>query len=225
MDKAHDPMKPGSDQSFDHRSIVKRGYDQCAGRYASVRVHEIEEDLTLLIEQLDDGAKVLDIGCGAGVPIAKALAQHFEVTGVDISREMILLSRKKVPEGTFIHADVMEVEFPESKFDAVVSFYTIFHVPKEKHRALFKRIQRWLKVGGYLLVTVANEDEDPYTAEFHGVTMYWSNYGLEEYLEILGETGFEIIQVTSVGHGYKPSHVTPEEHHPLIFARKIDLQR
>jgi cyclopropane fatty-acyl-phospholipid synthase-like methyltransferase len=179
----------------------------------------MEHDVKLLMEGLDDGAKVLDIGCGAGVPIAKTLAQRFQVTGVDISGEMILLSQKNVPDGTFIHADVMEVDLPHSEFDAVVSFYTIFHVPKEQHRALFERIYSWLKAGGYLLVTVANEDEDPYTGEFHGVTMYWSNYGIEEYLEILGETGFEIIQVTSVGHGYKPSHETPEEHHPLILLR------
>lgn len=218
-------MKIDGDPDIDYRSLVQRGYDQCASRYESVRKDDVEPDITVLIDELNSGAKVLDIGCGAGVPIAKALAQHFEVTGVDISKEMILLSRKNVPNGTFIHADVMEVDLPPSEFDAVVSFYTIFHIPKEHHRALFERIYRWLKVGGYLLVTVANEDEVPYTEEFYGVTMYWSNYGLDEYLEILGEMGFEIIQVASIGHGYKDSYETPEEHHPLIFARKIVSQR
>jgi cyclopropane fatty-acyl-phospholipid synthase-like methyltransferase len=190
-----------------------------------VRRDEIQPDIALVIDKLDEGAKVLDIGCGAGVPIAKALAQRFLVTGLDISREMIRLSKRNVPGGTFIHADVMEVDLPASEFDAVVSFYTIFHLPREHHKALFQRIHRWLKVGGYLLVTVSDENADPYTEEFHGVTMYWSNYGLQEYIAILEETGFEIIQVTSVGHGYEASHETPEEHHPLVFAHKIDTQR
>lgn len=218
-------MKLANDPSVDYRLLVMQGYDQCAGRYGSIRKNEIEPDLAVFTDLLDEGAKVLDIGCGAGVPIARILANQFEVTGVDLSKEMVQLSRKNVPGGTFIHADIMEVDLPAAEFDAVVSFYTIFHIPKEHHKALFQKIHLWLKVGGYFLVTVSDENEEPYIGEFHGVTMYWSNYGLQEYKEILIEVGFDIIQTTSVGHGYDPSHETPEEHHPLIFAKKIDLPR
>jgi cyclopropane fatty-acyl-phospholipid synthase-like methyltransferase len=218
-------MKLANDPSVDYRKLVMQGYDQCAGRYGSARRNEIEPDLDLLIDILDDAAKVLDIGCGAGVPIARTLSQHFEVTGVDFSKEMVHLSRKNVHGATFIHADIMEVDLPSAEFDAVVSFYTIFHIPKEHHRALFQRIHLWLKDGGYLLATVSDDNEESYLGEFHGVTMYWSNYGLQEYIEILSEVGFNIIQTSSVGHGYDLSHETSEEHHPLIFARKIALPR
>ena len=218
-----DSMKPANDPTVDYRKLVMQGYDQCAGRYGSIRRNEIEPDINLLTDRLDEGAKILDIGCGAGVPIASTLAQHFEVTGVDISREMVHLSRKNVSDGSFIHADIMEVDLPADEFDAVISFYTIFHIPKEHHRDLFQRIHHWLKNGGYLLATVSDENEEPYLGEFHGVTMYWSNYGLQEYIEILSEIGFDIVQTSSIGHGYDPSHETPEEHHPLILAQKIDL--
>ena len=216
-------MKPAKDPTVDYRSLVKRGYDQCADQYGSMRQNEVEPDVNLLIEMLDEGARVLDIGCGAGVPITRTLAQHFEVTGVDFSEEMVSLSRENVPDATFIHADVLEVNLPAAEFDAVVSFYAIFHIPKELHKALFQRMHRWLKAGGYLLVTVSDKNEEPYTEDFFGVTMYWSNFGLQEYIEILSEIGFDIIKTTSVGHGYEQSIETPEEHHPLIFAQKIDL--
>jgi cyclopropane fatty-acyl-phospholipid synthase-like methyltransferase len=212
-------MKPANDPTVDYRKLVMRGYDQCAGRYGATRRNEVESDVALLIDMLDDGARILDLGCGAGIPIARTLAQRFEVTGVDFSREMVNLSRKNVPDATFIHADIMEVELPPALFDAVVSFYTLFHLPKEHHRALFQRIHRWLKAGGYLLVTVSDEDVEAYIGEFHGVTMYWSSCGLQEYLDVLGETGFDVIKTTSIGHGYKQGHETPEEHHPLIFAQ------
>ena len=74
-------------------------------------------------------------------------------------------------------------------------------------------------------MTVADKDGEPTTGEFRGVTMYWSSHGLWEYLEILGEMGFDIIKTTSIGHGYEQSHETPEEHHPLIFAQKTDTPR
>jgi cyclopropane fatty-acyl-phospholipid synthase-like methyltransferase len=215
-------MKPANDPTVDYRELVMRGYDQCAGRYVSMRKSKTEPDVGNLMKVLDEGGKVLEIGCGAGVPITRTLSKRISVTGVDISKEMIQLSSKNVPEATFIRADIMKIDLPGSEFDAVVSFYTIFHIPKEHHKDLFQRIHRWLKVGGYLLVTVANENEESYIDEFHGVTMYWSNYGLKEYIKILSELGFDIIQTTSVGHGYNEIYQTPEEHHPLIFARKID---
>jgi cyclopropane fatty-acyl-phospholipid synthase-like methyltransferase len=214
-------MKPANDPSIDYRLLVKQGYDTCAATYEAIREKEVEPDLVLLMDKLDDDAKVMDIGCGAGVPIARALAQRFVVKGIDVSKEMVLLSRKNVPGGTFIHADIMSVDLPDSHFDAVVAFYSIFHLPREEHEDLFHRIHRWIKSGGYLLVTVSEENEAPYTEDYLGVTMYWSNYGMQEYLDMLDEVGFSVLSKTSVGHGYHASHETPEEHHLLIFAQKI----
>ncbi len=215
-------MKPANDPAVDYRALVREGYDRCAARYEALRREEVEPDLRRLIVQLEAGTKVLDVGCGVGIPIAMSLAQHFEVTGVDISAEMVRRARENLPDATFIHADVLEVELPVSNFDAVVSFYALFHLPREQHDTLLRRIHRWLKPGGYLLITVASENEAPYTEGFLGVTMYWSNYGLQEYETLLKEIGFELIEVTTVGHGYKPTHDTREESHPLIFARKAE---
>ena len=58
---------------------------------------------------------MLDVGCGAGVPITQTLAQRFVVTGVDISGEMIQRARANVPQGSFIHGDIMSVEISPSR--------------------------------------------------------------------------------------------------------------
>ena len=42
--------------------------------------------------------RVLDLGCGAGVPIARRLAERYKVTGVDISERQIMLVRRNVPK-------------------------------------------------------------------------------------------------------------------------------
>jgi cyclopropane fatty-acyl-phospholipid synthase-like methyltransferase len=164
---------------------------------------------------------VLDVGCGAGVPVARALAGRFAVTGVDISGGMIARARANVPQATFIHADVMAVTFPPQHFDAVVAFYSIFHLPREEHPELLRRVYGWLKPGGYLLATLSTVDERPYTDDdFFGETMFWSNYGLEAYKGILAGLGFRLLEVTSTGHGYGETYAGDDEHHPLILARK-----
>src|ERR687896_456143 len=78
------------------------------------------EDLASL---LPSGAAVLDLGCGAGVPVTRWLADRgFAVTGVDVSARQLELARTNVPEGAFLKADMSEVGFGAETFAAVVAF-------------------------------------------------------------------------------------------------------
>ncbi len=214
-------MKPANHPTVDYRALVQRGYDQCAAAYEHARQQEAAPELTLLINRLPAGAHILDIGCGAGVPVAQTLARRFAVTGVDLSPEQIRRAQVNVPMGTFLHADIMALSFPPASFDAVVAFYSIFHLPREEHPVLFQRIYQWLKPGGYLLATVSAVSEAAYTEDdFFGVPMYWSNYGLAEYQELLKQLGFRLLETTVVGHGYRAGAERSPEQHPLVFAQK-----
>ena len=214
-------MRPADDPSIDYRALVRVAYDSCAAAYSESRMAGVHPELDLLLESLEDGASVLDIGCGAGVPVTRALSGRFAVTGVDISGEMVRRARANVPGASFIHGDIASVEFPDSSFDAVVAFYSIFHLPREEHPDLFGRVHRWLKPGGYLMCTLTRYSEAAYTEDdFFGETMYWSNYGLEDYSEILEGLGFRLLTTSSIGHGYAEAQDTPPETHPLVLARK-----
>jgi cyclopropane fatty-acyl-phospholipid synthase-like methyltransferase len=214
-------VKPADDPTIDYKRLVECGYNRCAAAYEEARSGETEPPLALLMARLADGAMVLDVGCGAGVPVARELASRFMVTGVDISAHMVDRARVNVPEARFIHGDIMSVRFPPSHFDAVVAFYSVFHLPREEHGELFRRIHRWLKPEGYLMATVSVCSESAYTEDgFFGVTMYWSNYSQEEYKGILERLGFHLLAVSMVGHGYDETHQTPEERHPLVFAQR-----
>ena len=214
-------MRPAEDPLVDYKALVERGYDRCAAAYSKSRMSEAHSELGLLEERLEDGASVFDIGSGAGIPVARALAERFAVTGVDISSEMLRQAQSNVPGASFVRADVTSVEFAASSFDAVVAFYSIFHIPREEHRPLFRRIREWLKPGGYLMCTLTRYSETAYTEDdFFGETMYWSNYGLTEYADILTDLGFSLLRTSAVGHGYSEAEEAPLEIHPLVFARK-----
>ncbi|MCI0848392.1 MAG: class I SAM-dependent methyltransferase [Chloroflexi bacterium] len=214
-------MKPADDPTFDYKSLVQRGYDRCLAAYDEARKSEAGPELDFLTRRLEDGAAVLDVGCGTGVPYTRALAQRFTVTGVDSSSEMIKQARANVPKASFIHGDVMSVEFPPSSFNGAIAFYSVFHLPREEHPKLFRNIYDWLLPGGYFLCTLTRLSEEAYTEDdFFGVTMYWSNYGLEEYKEILTRVGFSILGTSVIGHGYTEAHQAPHENHPLVLAQK-----
>ena len=214
-------MIPAIDPNVDYKALVRQAYDTCAAAYDASRKAEPGIEMRALLDRLYDGDAVLDIGCGAGVPIAKSLAARYRVTGVDISPEMIQRAQQNVPTGDFMCVDIMLATFPPSSFDAVVAFYSIFHLPRREHPDLFRRIHRWLKPGGFLLCTLSHFSEEGYTEDgFFGATMYWSNFSLREYGEILNGAGFTLLETDATGSGYEEPSQEDSESHPLVFAQK-----
>ncbi|MEX2225766.1 MAG: class I SAM-dependent methyltransferase [Dehalococcoidia bacterium] len=212
-------MKRADDPNRDYRKLVARGYDEVASVFNASRSREDAQALAPLLGALPDGAPILDLGCGAGVPVARALAERFSVTGVDHSAAQLALAREQVPHATFIRADMASVDFRDASFDAIVSFYAIFHLPREEHAPLFARMYRWLRPAGYLLASVAMTEEAAYTEDYFGTEMYWSHFDAVANRRMVEDAGFSILKDEVLGHGYGDGDHSPEAH-PLIFARK-----
>ncbi|MDQ1536856.1 MAG: hypothetical protein QOE58_1249 [Actinomycetota bacterium] len=197
------------------RDLVRRGYDTISMTYRSddgqANTDSVETTATYLgwvaelSQLLIPAARVLDLGCGAGVPATKALVERgFQVTGVDISAVQIGRARELVPGAYFELADMATWDAPEESFDAVVSLYALIHVPLPDQRLLFPRIRRWLVPGGYLLAIVGSghwRGLEPYM----GAEMFWEHADTETYLQWLPDAGLEpvwhrFIQEGDAGH-------------------------
>src|ERR1051325_683674 len=135
----------------DPKALVATGYDVIAETYlerygrSKVRDYWLKE----LIARLPPRARVLDLGCGAGLPVAGSLAARgFIVTGVDGAARQVELARRNVPGAEFIQADITAIPLSPAAFDAVAAFYSVTHIPREEHPVLLRRIANWLKPGG-----------------------------------------------------------------------------
>lgn len=181
----------------DPKRVVEQGYDRVAHEYARL------EDaagwprmrwLRKLLDRLQPGASVLDLGCGSGEPADVEIAKAHLVTGVDISETQIALARRNVPAGTFLHGDAGSVEFGAGSFDAAVSFYTLEHIPRAEHAALLGRIAKWLRPGGLLLISMEAGDYDDVVGEWLGVPMFLSCFDPETTRRLVVEAGFELLE-------------------------------
>lgn len=182
---------------MENEYTVETGYDRVANHYLAAK--DADDPVTLaalgdLARCLADGAHVLDLGCGAGVPVTQWLARRFEVTGVDVSARQLELARKHVPEARFIKAEMTALAFPEASFDAIVAFYSIIHVPRAKQPALVSRIHSWLKPGGTFLATWAVQEWEGRESDWQGwgAPMWWSHYDAETNLAMLRDAAFAI---------------------------------
>ena len=187
--------KEGKDLKVcEKKEIVKKGYDRLAERYQTIRrAFDNKRELNEFASLLPKNAKVLDVGCGAGVPVAQFLVDSgFDVTGIDFSKNMLELARKNVPNAKFLVKDMTTLDFEADSFDGLTAFYSIIHVSREKHFSLFQSFHRILKPQGIMLVCLG-PDEWEATDNYYGTEMFWSQYSPEKSLQLLKKAGFEII--------------------------------
>ncbi len=143
--------------------------------------------------------RLLDLGCGSGEPFARFfIEQGWEVTGVDFSKEMLELAARYVPSMRTLYADMRDIAFDPNHFDAVTAIYSLFHVPRDHHKALFEKIYRCLKPGGQFLFTYATRHytgQDAFEGfkEFMGEQLFYSHKTPQELFADLNETGFTVL--------------------------------
>ncbi len=199
---------------MDPKKVVAAGYDAMAERYlawsdlrpsaARLRYLALAQDLIPL------GADVLDLGCGAGIPMTATLAAGRNVAGVDISAAQIALARANVPSASFIQADLTTLDLPAGSLDAVVAFYSLTHVPRAEHATLFGRIRSWLRPGGLFLASLGVEDApDEVEADWLGVDMFFSHFSARVSRRLITEAGL-LIERADV-------EAEPEDRHDARF--------
>ena len=175
-------------------------YDGFADTYEENRgLFDMTEILVDFRSRLaDDSGRMLDLGCGAGEPFARFfLDEGWEVTGVDFSGRMLELAARYVPEMRTMHSDIRNVNFDPESFDAIVSVFCLFHVPRADHVDLFRKIRRWLRPGGKALFTYATkaytgEDEFDGTIRFMGQDLFYSHTTPEKLSEQLRGAGLAV---------------------------------
>jgi len=189
----------------DPKRLVQQAYDAIADRYTELATTDASnlrmQQVGTLVELLPVGSEVLDLGCGAGVPVAKALAERYRLTGIDVSKVQLERARVNVPAARFILADMSKAPFRAATFDAVVALFSIIHVPREEHAELLSRISGWVKPGGYLLANLTSGD-DPGTIEedWLGARMFFSGFDAATNRRLIQDAGFDILEADVITH-------------------------
>ncbi|KAF9886786.1 hypothetical protein FE257_011163 [Aspergillus nanangensis] len=186
---------------------VEKAYDNIADTYLSWTENTFASRLSYLTRLLallptpsdEKPISILELGCGAGVPVTQTLASnpHIRITANDISSAQIALARKHLPESVrLIQGDMMDIHFQPEELDAVVGMYSISHLPREEQTTMLQRIMQWLKPGGRLLMNFAERESAAHTDEtWLGGSeggMYWSAWGAEGTRGVLKQLGYEI---------------------------------
>ena len=189
--------------------IHKSTYDSLAGEYEA-KVEKYVETTSAVMdwfaEFVTTGKRILDLGCGVGL-ISKCLTKRgFELTGVDISKEMLRFYQARNPSAQIIEDDFMEIDF-EQKFDGIVAFAFIHLFPKKQAIKVLKKVREILVPEGVALVGVMDsfvskegwEKKGDYSGKKMRFRKHWRK---EEFRGALKDAGLEEVALRRKTDGF-----------------------
>ena len=123
-----------------------------------------QEDLPKVVKlfKKNNVKKVLDLGCGSGRHIVYLTKHGFEVYGIDIAPKGIKIAKdwlrkNKLKAKLRVGNIYQRLPFPTNFFDGLISTQTLHHNRIRKIRKLVKEIERILKPGGLIFITVSKK--------------------------------------------------------------------
>jgi ubiquinone/menaquinone biosynthesis C-methylase UbiE len=164
-----------------------------------------------LTGQLPVGARVLDAGCGTGLPTVRQLLEAgLSVTGVDISEVMLALARQHVPTADLRLLDLTEIGPELGHFDAAVAFFSLLMLPRAQIPAALARLHAVIVPGGLLAVGMVEADVDDVPIDFLGTPVRVTGYPRDELALVVETAGFEVLQARDLSYAPVSTQVPPE---------------
>jgi SAM-dependent methyltransferase len=199
------------------RTGQAEAFDALGNRYDEAFPHKEGQVASAewLIRSLPTGSRVLDLGCGTGLPTARQLAEAgLKVVGVDLSGGMTALARKHVPAGVFHQADIADLRpggpCDLGRFDAVVAFFSLLMLPRAEIPLALRTVRHLLVPGGLFALSMVEADVDDFSIPFIGKTIRVSGYLQDELREVVAAAGFEITEESSYTYAPATVDVPPE---------------
>jgi SAM-dependent methyltransferase len=154
--------EPTAPAYYDRRASEYDDWYLGAGAFAGLDRPGFDDELTRVAEVLGvlEPANTLDVACGTGF-----LTRHVRgaVTGLDASPRMLAIASRRIPAGTFVEGDGLELPFPDDAFDRVLTGHFYGHLD-EKQRGAFLREAR--RVAAELVLVDASLEHSDVTEEW-----------------------------------------------------------
>jgi len=185
-----------------------RRYDETAEEYASQRLNPFAMARQREFFSMNlVGTRVLDLGCGPGRDAKSFGAMGCEVTGIDLSSELLDIAQSLVPRANFVRMDLRRLAFAQQTFHGVWACASFLHIPHWEALATMREIHRVLSPGGFLYLSVKKGEGQG----FNEKGIFSAYYHAEELARLAREAGFEVLLLSEV-----PSHVVFLD----LFARR-----
>lgn len=173
---------------MDWHSQNIKAYDDSAQKLAEYfngigsRIEDIE--CALELANKNNGARVIEIGCGDGRDAMEIIKRVAWYEGFDPSAGLLDIAKKKAPHTSFILADASSYKYP-TNLDVVYAFASLLHINQSDLPDVFEKVSKSLRIGGVFYISL--KERDSYIEEIkdddYGQRMfYYYNPSIIEHL-------------------------------------------
>ena len=170
-------------------------YEETAAAWDAQRPRDLHERAWLdrFVALLPVGGEILDLGCGAGEPIARYFIESdFRLTGVDSSPSLVALCRERFPAHEWVVADMRALDLGR-RFDGLIAWHSFFHLSAEDQRGMFPRFAAHIQDGGTLMFTSGRAAGES-IGKWQGEPLFHASLSREEYDTLLKTNGFSVVE-------------------------------
>lgn len=217
-------------------NVLAKYYDRMMGD----RAKELRSIQELISRYNPDAKKVLELACGTGTFLEYLHEQGFDVTGIDVSPEMLAIAREKVPQARLLLQDIASFSITDT-FDTVVCLFdSVNHlIGYDKWEDLFSRARNHLRVGGVFIFDINTvkklerlANEHPYVHPFDNavvsMTVTRRSDGIYNWLTRIKDKGRKTVEEETIQEQSFPVEQILESLKPLfsnvtILNQKSDL--
>ena len=165
---------------------------------------------------VQNGASVLDLGCGTGLELEYYFKFNpaAKITGIDLSEDMLAALKQKFSGKaiTAIHGSYFDIPFEKDRYDAAVSVESLHHFTKEEKTSLYKKVLQALAADGFFILTDyfarTEEEENFFRRELlrlkaaqgiidNALYHYDTPLTAEHEMQILREAGFSCAEISA----------------------------
>jgi trans-aconitate methyltransferase len=178
-------------------------YQRHAGAWVSARLQEqsfYERGwLDRFCRLIPQSSSVLDLGCGAGAPIAKYLSKHsYSITGVDSSPAMVSMFQSRLPRERALVADMRKLSL-EQVFHGILAWDSFFHLSHDDQRRMFPIFRAHAAPRASLMFTSGSAHGEA-IGRLEGEPLYHASLDAAEYRQLLDGEGFAVVATLAEDH-------------------------
>ncbi len=186
----------------DLKKTTINSYNKTASEYYKVVTSfEFLPEIEVFTKKVVKGGKILDLGCGPGHHSKYFSTLNFNVTGIDLSSEMIKVAKREFIGLDFRVMDILDLDFEENSFDGIWASASLLHINKIQLELILKRIQKILVNDGILYISLKEGKGSELFKDirYGGVEKFYAYYKFEEIKNILEDVGLVILKIELKG--------------------------
>ncbi|MEK2475245.1 class I SAM-dependent methyltransferase [Streptomyces noursei] len=165
--------------------------------------------------ELPAGSRILDAGCGTGLPTARQLrdAGH-RVVGIDLSPGMVKLAQENAPGAEFHRLDIADLRGGRlggpGSFDGITAYFSLLMMPRAEIPCALGMLHDLLRPDGLMALAMVEGDIDDFPIPFLGSMIRVSGYLRDDLRRVVCDAGFDIVGEDSYAYAPASTDVPPE---------------